>query len=92
MVVVVLAAREWRRKRCGEGAALRRVVLLATTEALWMSSGLLSRLLKRALAQAETKQVRSRSTEVMGKRMEQGHRWTVAGGNLISPDSCSAGI
>jgi hypothetical protein len=39
--------------------------------ALWKSSGLLSRVLKRVLAQAETKQVRWRTMEVMGKRMER---------------------
>jgi hypothetical protein len=59
-------AKECRERRCEKekGGEWRRVVLLASTT-LWKFSELVSRVLKRVLAQAETKQVRSR--EVMEK-------------------------
>ena len=52
----------------GGGEAVRRVVLLATTAALWALSGRMLSRSKRVLAQAGTKQVCSRPTEVMEKR------------------------
>jgi len=65
--------RRWRLQEAGDGVlaqalvvVLERVVLLATTAALWTLSGWLSRR-KRAFAEADTQQVCKSRREVMEK-------------------------